>query len=96
VVSAQSGQIVVIGGLMQNSTVKDKAGIPLLGQLPFIGSIFRHTRETSRKSELVILLRPAVVQGDEPWGEALSQSRQRIGRLENEIPARDNAANSRQ
>lgn len=86
VVSAQSGQIVVIGGLMQNSTTKNNASVPLLGRIPFLGALFRHTKETSRKSELVILLRPVVVQGQETWNEALSQSRQRIERLQTNIP----------
>lgn len=78
VVSAQSGQIVVIGGLMKNSSVKDDAGVPFLGRIPLLGSLFKHKREISHKSELVILLRPAVIQGQASWDEALSQSRQRI------------------
>jgi MSHA biogenesis protein MshL len=86
VVSAQSGQIVVIGGLMQNSTTKNNASVPLLGRIPLVGALFRHTKETSRKSELVILLRPVVVQGQETWNEALLESRQRIERLQSNIP----------
>jgi MSHA biogenesis protein MshL len=86
VVSARSGQIVVIGGLMKNSTIKNNAGVPFLGRIPFLGALFRHTKETSRKSELVILLRPAVVQGQATWDEALSQSRQRIERLQKNTP----------
>lgn len=82
VVSAQSGQIVVIGGLMKNSTIKDNAAVPFLGRIPILGALFRHTKETARKSELVILLRPAVVQGQASWDEALSQSRQRIERFQ--------------
>lgn len=89
VVRAESGQIVVIGGLMQNSTMKNNAAVPFLGKIPLLGALFRHTQETSRKSELVILLRPVVVQGQETWNEALSQSRQRIERLQNNIPASD-------
>lgn len=89
VVSAQSGQIVVIGGLMQNSKVKNNSNIPFLGRIPIIGALFRHTGETSRKSELVILLRPVVVQGQASWDEALSQSRQRIERLQINPPPID-------
>lgn len=87
VVSAQSGQIVVIGGLMKNSTIKNNAAVPFLGRIPFLGALFRHSKETARKSELVILLRPAVVQGQATWDEALSQSRQRIERFQRNTPA---------
>ena len=73
IVSAESGQVVVIGGLMKNLSSKETAGIPLLGQLPGIGSLFRHSQVTSRKSELVILLRPMVVR-DGTWQQALQTS----------------------
>lgn len=95
VVSARSGQIVVIGGLMKNSTIKNNAAVPFLGRIPFLGALFRHSKETARKSELVILLRPAVVQGQATWDEALSQSRQRIERFQSNTPPSDSAdANS--
>jgi MSHA biogenesis protein MshL len=73
IVSAESGQVVVIGGLMQNLSSNKTAGIPLLGQVPGLGSLFRHNQVTSRKSELVILLRPVVV-GDGTWEQALRES----------------------
>ncbi len=61
IVRAQSGQVVVIGGLMQNNTKEGVNGTPFLGDLPFLGTIFRNTEQTALKSELVILLRPFVV-----------------------------------
>ncbi|OEU72268.1 MAG: pilus (MSHA type) biogenesis protein MshL [Desulfuromonadales bacterium C00003107] len=73
IVSAQSGQVVVIGGLMKNLSTKKSAGIPLLGQLPGVGSLFRHSQVGTRKSELVILLRPMVVD-DGTWETALQES----------------------
>lgn len=81
VVHAESGQLVVIGGLMQENTTKDEAGVPLLGKIPGLGALFRHTKARSNKSELVILLRPQVVGGPEDWEAALEDSRRRIGEL---------------
>ena len=81
VVRARSGQVVVIGGLMQNTTEDEVAGVPLLGDLPLIGGLFRHTRQVERKSELVILLRPVVVEGDQQWADALRSSRRAIQEL---------------
>ena len=78
IVRAQSGQVVVIGGLMQNTTRDDVASVPLLGDLPLVGGLFRHTKQVSRKSELVILLRPIVVNGDNAWSDILRGSRQRM------------------
>lgn len=81
VVYAESGQLVVIGGLMQENTTKDEAGVPLLGKIPGVGALFRHTKASSSKSELVILLRPQVVGGPEDWEAALQDSRRRVDEL---------------
>ena len=82
IVRARSNQIIVIGGLMQNATREDVGSTPLLGDIPIVGSLFRHTRQSSRKSELVILLRPIVVNSDVEWKESLQQSSQRFRNLD--------------
>ena len=78
IVRARSGQIVVIGGLMQESDRDDRFGVPLLSRLPLIGFLFRQTRVVSRKSELVILLKPIVVESDEQWAEEVRRRELRI------------------
>jgi len=81
VVFARSGQLVVIGGLMQEHIDNKEVGVPVLGDIPWIGSIFRHTKMVSRKSELVILLRPQVIGSPADWQRNIDMSRQRIERL---------------
>jgi MSHA biogenesis protein MshL len=61
IISAKSGQVVVIGGLMQNKIRITESGIPYLRDIPIIGAIFGQTRETIVQSELVILIQPRVV-----------------------------------
>ena len=73
-IRAENGQIVVIGGLMQNKTRDEQAAVPLLGDLPLLGALFRHTRQSTSKSELVILLRPTVVESNEQWSRELRRS----------------------
>jgi MSHA biogenesis protein MshL len=74
IVRARSGQVVVIGGLMQNQTKDSTASVPLLGDLPLVGSLFRHKQQVTRKSELVILLRPIVVDTDKTWTDEVNKS----------------------
>ncbi|MDX2479108.1 MAG: hypothetical protein QNK24_02085 [Desulfuromusa sp.] len=81
VVHAESGQLVVIGGLMKENTVNETAGVPILSKLPGIGAMFRHTIARSRKSELVILLRPQVIRSQGDWAAAVEESRQRIEKI---------------
>ncbi|MDZ7661739.1 pilus (MSHA type) biogenesis protein MshL [Thiohalophilus sp.] len=83
IIRARSGQVVVIGGLMQDSVSDEDASIPVLGDLPLIGGLFRHTREVTRKSELVILLKPVLVEGDQTWSDAVRSSQDRINKMRN-------------
>ncbi len=76
IVRARSGQVVVIGGLMQDRSSELDARTPILGDIPFLGKLFQHEQDTIRKSELVILLRPIVV-GAQTWdtySDAVSKS----------------------
>lgn len=82
IVFAQSGQIVVIGGLMQESTNERTAAPPVLGDLPFLGAAFRHTKQASTKSELVILLKPLVIETPGSWGQDMAQSAARFDSLQ--------------
>ncbi len=61
IVRAKNGEMIVIGGLMQDQKNRVKTGIPVLKDIPGLGKIFRHTQERANKSELVILLRPIIV-----------------------------------
>ncbi|MDX2345595.1 MAG: secretin N-terminal domain-containing protein [Legionella sp.] len=61
IVHAKNGQVIVIGGLMQNQTVEEIAELPVFGHVPFLGTLVRRTKQTSKKSELVILIKPTVV-----------------------------------
>ena len=81
VVRAKSGQIVVIGGLMQNIMSEQAAGVPFLSRLPVVGPFFRRTRQISQKSELVILLRPIIVD-NRTWGEEMKESDKRFSKLD--------------
>ncbi len=78
IVRAESGQIVMIGGLMKDNLVQQNAGVPVLSSIPWFGALFRHTKTVSQKSELVILLRPQVMTDSEDWRQLLDKSRQRI------------------
>lgn len=67
VVKATSGQLIVIGGLMQVNRTAQDYRVPVLGDIPLLGNLFRSQQKTSLRSELVILLRPIVVDGDAQW-----------------------------
>lgn len=61
IVHAKNGQVIIIGGLMQNATTEDIAQLPVFGNVPFLGTLLRNTKQQSQKTELVILLRATIV-----------------------------------
>ena len=82
IVRARTGQVVVIGGLMKDARSDTMAKTPVLGDLPGVGAAFRHKRQTSTKSELVILLRPHVISGQQGWNDQLQGSAGRFNGLQ--------------
>jgi MSHA biogenesis protein MshL len=69
VVRAKNGQIVVIGGLMKTQTQDQVDKTPLLSDIPLLGSLFTQTKKVSVKTELVILLKPIVIENDGTWSD---------------------------
>ena len=61
IIRAKDGQIVVIGGLMQDRSTRLNSGVPGLSKIPGLGRLFKQERNVKVRSELVILLRPRVV-----------------------------------
>jgi MSHA biogenesis protein MshL len=82
VVRVQDGSIVAIGGLMRQSMTDDRSQVPVAGEVPVFGALFRNTNRVSQKRELVILLKTTVVQGDSDWSQDILDSRERIRKMQ--------------
>jgi MSHA biogenesis protein MshL len=77
IVRARSGQVIVIGGLMEERTQQLEAGVPMLKDIPGLGRLFTQERDVTEKVELVILLKPKIAEG-QVWESELQQVRQRF------------------
>ncbi len=64
-ISAYSGQTVVFAGLIQKQRTSVSRRIPWLGDIPYLGALFRFDSETETRNELLIILTPRIVQTDE-------------------------------
>jgi MSHA biogenesis protein MshL len=82
VVKTGDGMMVVIGGLMTESSGMDRSQVPWLGDVPLAGALFRKGDQSSGKRELVILIKPTVVRNEGDWAEDLAMSGQRIRELQ--------------
>jgi general secretion pathway protein D len=61
IIRVNSGQIAVLGGLMQDEINNLSDSIPMLGDVPVAGNLFKNRNDTTTKTELVIFLRPVVI-----------------------------------
>jgi len=83
IVRARDGQIVAIGGLMRQATFDDQSGLPGLPK-----AVFGQTNKRIEKRELVILLKPTVVDNNKDWSDDITRSRDRVNGMTNSSGAR--------
>jgi type II secretory pathway component GspD/PulD (secretin) len=86
----QDGQTVVISGILRSEESDVVRKVPLLGDIPLLGAIFRSTEKRTENTELVAFITPRVVRNDaelrdvnEPFRERLEQLRERLELDEN-------------
>ena len=78
VVKTADGMMVVIGGLMMESSNSNHAGLPGIGRVPLAGSLVAKDGQASSKRELVILIKPTVVKMDSDWSDDIASAQRRI------------------
>ena len=68
-VVAMDAQTVVLGGLMEDTVTHDKSKVPLLGDIPIIGFLFRSTSSRSTKNNLLVFITPHVIRDPSDFAE---------------------------
>lgn len=85
-VAVHSGETLVLGGLIQETTSQAESGIPLLRRLPLFGKLFGETREEQRRTELLVLITPRVVGGRHEARQITEEFRQQLERIAPAVP----------
>lgn len=65
-VRGQDGRVVAIGGLMRQSSTNDQSGVPGASRVPVLGSLLSNKARVNQKRELVVLIKPTIVDGSNP------------------------------
>jgi general secretion pathway protein D len=76
----QSGQTVVLGGLIRENASKSESGVPGLKDVPVLGGLFRSSTNDKSRSELIITVTPRVIQNPHEYRLATDDLRQRVKR----------------
>tara|TARA_B100001094_G_scaffold332865_2_gene406965 strand:- start:1496 stop:3073 length:1578 start_codon:yes stop_codon:yes gene_type:complete len=81
IIKAESGDVIIIGGLMQTKQTENVEKVPFLGDIPFLGKLFTYTSTSTQKTELVILLKPEVI-NENTWKKSLERSKELLKKWE--------------
>nr|WP_045566924.1 type II secretion system secretin GspD [Burkholderia ubonensis] len=73
-VLADNGEIIVLGGLMQDNYNTSNSKVPLLGDIPWIGQLFRSESKSRQKTNLMVFLRPVII-NDRETAQAVTANR---------------------
>jgi general secretion pathway protein D len=73
-VLADNGEIIVLGGLMQDNYQVSNSKVPLLGDIPWIGQLFRSETKQRQKTNLMVFLRPVII-NDSDTAQQITQNR---------------------
>lgn len=63
----ESGQTVILGGLISENVSRGETKVPILGDIPLIGSAFRGNSDSSEKTELIMIVTPRVIEASSEW-----------------------------
>jgi MSHA biogenesis protein MshL len=85
IVRVVDGNIVAIGGLMKVDARDSSGGLPGISDSGLMGALLRNNSRTMVKKELVILLKPTVIESDRQWGEMLRETRERYDALDRPV-----------
>ena len=92
-VAVSDGQTIALGGLIQERNTLTRGQIPILGDVPIVGNLFKDKTDTIKKTELIIFVRPRVVRNTREARSITDEFRGKL-RLESAISKRRGGANS--
>jgi type II secretory pathway component GspD/PulD (secretin) len=84
VVRLADRETIVIAGLMQNRVYENVITFPVLADIPMLGALFKHIQRETRKTELVIMLTPRIINASNMQGETAAEN-QRFEQSRDEI-----------
>lgn len=68
----ESGKTVILGGLISENSANGETKVPILGDIPLLGNIFKGQTDSTEKTELVMIVTPKVIKTSDEWDKLIS------------------------
>lgn len=88
-VLAEDGHTVVLGGLFQTNQQERVSKVPLLGDLPLLGFLFRSKKQTETKTSLMVFITPTIIRSSEDLEKVTQQNRRNLRRFKETSGSRE-------
>jgi general secretion pathway protein D len=85
VVSVLEGQSVIVGGLIQDTKKRNKAGVPLLSRIPILGALFGTQDFENKKTETILLMTPHIITDHIQSNTVTQEFREKVEGLKKDI-----------
>ena len=86
IITVPSGQTILLGGLIKESSSKDIKGLPFISQIPILGALFGEQGHADTRQELVILITPTLIPANQDLTDVTNELRKKMKYLQEEFP----------
>jgi len=90
-ITAQSGETMVLGGLISEDKSQDSSGLPFISEIPVLGALFGTQSRSSKRTEMVMFITPRVVSTDQQLRDVMEELRGKMSLLDGIFPARESS-----
>ena len=86
-ITAQSGETMVMGGLISEDKTQESSGLPLISEIPLLGALFGKQSRSTKRTEMVMFITPRVISSDHQLRDVMEELRGKMSLLEGVFPA---------
>ena len=88
IITVQSGQTILLGGLIEETSGNSSSGLPFLSTIPVLGAIFGEQKRQSNRQELVMLITPTLIPANQDLTDVTNELRKKMQFLQEEFPTK--------
>jgi general secretion pathway protein D len=87
IITVQSGQTILLGGLIEETSGKSSTGLPFISQVPILGALFGEQKRDDNRQELVMLITPTLIPANQDLTDVTNELRKKMQYLQEEFPS---------
>jgi general secretion pathway protein D len=88
IITVQSGQTILLGGLIEETAGRGSSGLPFISQIPVLGALFGEQTSNNNRQELVMLITPTLIPANQDLTDVTNELRKKMQYLQEEFPTR--------